>query len=244
MAKIIAIINSKGGTGKTTTCVNLASFLTASGKSVLILDLDSEASASRVFGLSVNKAKGLAWAMANKRSMIHAINKTNILGCDIAGLGKMQKTKNLINKLKNILPAQSRIPYDFILIDCAPDLEWLTLNAMNLAQHILIPVQAEYFALDGLVRLLKKLEHIKKEHNLKFNILGILLTMFDPRNNLAHQVIKKIKKKYRSLVFKTIIPRNVKLAEAPGSRKTILQYAPRSSGARAYRDLAREILNS
>ena len=217
MTKIIAIINSKGGTGKTTTCVNLASFLTASGKSVLILDLDYEASASRVFGLSVNKEQGLAWAMNNKRS--------------------------LNNELKNILPAASRIPYDFILIDCPPDIGFFTLNALSLATHVLIPVQAEYFALNGLKRLLKRLEQIKKDYDIRFKILGILLTMFDPRNKLAHQVIKKVKRKYSSLVFKTIIPRNVKLAEAPGSKKTILQYASRSSGARAYRDLAREILS-
>ena len=251
MTKIIAIVNSKGGTGKTTTCINLAAYLTAFGHSVLILDLDPEASATIALGFKL-KYQGLSWAILKKHSLVHAIQKTSILGCDLASLGSqtnqalsfIQRAKKSYLKLKSIFPSPSRLPYDYVLIDCPPDLGLLTLNALELAGYILIPIQTEFFALNNLKRLLNNLENFKKHYKMHFRILGLVLTMFDPRNKLSHQVIQQARHQYDRLVFKTIIPRNVSLAEAPLYKKTILKYAPGSSGARAYRDLTKEILKS
>lgn len=225
MNQKIAVVNPKGGVGKTTTVVNLAAFFTALGKNSLIIDLDPQASATRNFGFSISGGE------LKRKKLTYLIKKTNILGCDLLSLGNYQI--NSANTLKNLFPAPSRIPYNFILMDCPPDLGRLTQNALNLANRVLIPVQCDYFALEGLDRLVK---------NINQKNLHIILTMFDPRNKLAHQVVKKIQRKYKSKVFQTIIPRNVKLAEAPQKKKTILQYAPSSPGARAYKKLSTEIL--
>lgn len=170
------------------------------------------------------------------------VGKTKILGLDIISLGKscqklkqsLQRTKNLSSRLKKSLPANSRLPYKFIFIDCPPNIDVLTEAGLALADQVVIPVQAQYFALQALSRLFSSLpEKMTAE---------ILLTMVDPRNKLCQEVVKKVRKKYKDKVFKTIIPRNVKLAEAPRASQPIFQFAPHSAGAKAYQKLAKEVL--
>lgn len=226
MVHKLAIVNPKGGVGKTTTVVNLAAFFTATGHSSLIIDLDPQASATRNFGFNINKTN------LSRKKLYYLIKKTRILGCDLMSLSGCEIKSE--NKLSSLFPAVSRIPYEYILIDCPPVFDMRTENALKFCDKVLIPVQCDYFALESLPRLLEKLKGYK---------IKIVLTMFDSRNKLAKEVVNKIKKKYKNILLETIIPRNVQLAEAPQKRKSILQYSPRSQGARAYKKLSTEIID-
>ncbi len=252
MAKIISLVNQKGGTGKTTTAINLSAYLAGHGKYVLLVDLDPQGNATSGIGLNPNEIpRHLYHTLVGGLLPEDTIRRTKIFGCDIipsspdlAGAGvELVNYENREFKLYEVL-RRIRTDYDFIIIDCPPSLGILALNGIVAADDLIIPVQCEYYALEGLGHLLQTFDLIKENlgrDNLK--IMGALLTMYDRRNKLARQVKKEVELNFPGYVFDTVIPRNISLAEAPSYGKTILEYNPFSKGARAYRQLAEEILH-
>lgn len=251
MSKIIAIVNQKGGTGKTTTSVNLGAYLAAFGKKILLVDLDSQANSSSNLGLSAEDDDFTVYEiLTGAADLKKTIKKTSIFNYDVlisspdlAGatveLVNLPEREYLLeNALNNI-----KSDYDYILIDCPPSLGVLTVNGLVAADELIIPIQCEYFALEGLGQLLKTVNLINENLEKEIKIKGAVLTMFDRRNRLARAVEKEVRRKFPHYVFETIIPRNVILAEAPSFSKTILQHDPYSHGAKAYRQLAQEIIN-
>ncbi len=250
MSRIIAIANQKGGVAKTTTAVNLSASLTEHGKKVLLVDLDPQGNASSGVGVAKHKLSECIYdVLINDVPIKKVIGKTEIknlfivparielAGAEIELVGQPARE----NKLKEALSGL-KDDFDFIFIDCPPSLGLLTLNALTVATDVLIPIQCEYYALEGLTLLMNTLDRVKRSLNSDLNILGVLLTMFDARTNLAIQVVDEVKKYFRSNVFQTIVPRNVRLGEAPSHGKPIMLYDPRSRGAEVYRDLAEEVL--
>lgn len=250
MPKIISLINQKGGVGKTTSCVNLASYLAALGKHVLIVDIDPQANATS--GIGVNHEEVEAHMYHVLIGDVHpeaAIRHTSLFSCDIIPsnsdlAGAAVELVNLPNRefklhevIKNIVT-----PYDYILIDSPPSLGLLTVNGLVAADEVIIPVQCEYYALEGLGQLLKTVDLIREHLGKDVKVKGALLTMHDRRNRLSRMVEKEVRRHFPGYVFDTVIPRNVELAEAPSFGKTILQYEPTSRGARSYRRLAEEFL--
>jgi len=250
MARVIAICNQKGGVGKTTTSTNLAAYLAAMGKYVLLVDLDSQANATVGLGVAVKEEDGHVYhALINDQNPVGLLKKTSIFGFDIlpAGQSLAGATVELVtmeereSRLKKVLNGL-RTNYDFILIDCPPSLGLLTVNGLAAAEKIIIPVQCEYFALEGLSQLLKTIELVRQGLNPDLQVLGVLLTMYDRRNQLANQVVNEVYRNFPGRVFDAVIPRMVSLAEAPSFGKTILQFDPNSKAARAYRQLAEEVI--
>lgn len=250
MARVIGIINAKGGTGKTTTAINLGVYLAGLGKGVLLVDLDPQANATE--GLAVYLDKGqynVYHALVSDVEAGALIRKTSIFGFDIlpasedlAGANvELIDSKNREVRLKKVLD-RVKNNYDFVLIDCQPSLGILTVNVLTASDYVLIPVQAEYFALAGLDQLLTAIGLIKKYLNPNLEILGAVLTMFDKRNQLDRDIQNQVHKNFPGYVFNAAIPRQVSFAEAPQFGKSILQHDPDSRGARAYRELAQEIL--
>lgn len=253
MPETIAVVNQKGGVGKTTTSINLAAYLTYLGKKVLVIDVDSQGNASSGLGIDYkNLDNGMYEVLIpGPINMKNVIISTSLEGLhlapatpDLAGASidlvhLDAREYQLLNNLKEIYDY-----YDFILIDCPPSLGLLTINALVASDQVLIPVQCEYYALEGLGQLINTIELIKNNLNDKLNILGTVLTMYDKRNRLSEQVFYEIYKYFPNKIFRTVIPRNVRLAEAPSHGKTILDYSPKSPGAKAYQRLAREILDS
>ncbi|MDO9535711.1 MAG: AAA family ATPase [Bacillota bacterium] len=251
MNGVIAIINQKGGVGKTTTAVNLSACLASLGRSVLLLDIDPQGNATTGTGLDKNQIKGCIYdALINEIPVEKVIYKTNQVNMDVlpatlklAGaeielvsiLSREVRLRSVIKKIKN--------KYDYILIDCPPSLGLLTVNALTAADTVLVPIQCEYYALEGLGQLVNVITLVRKHLNPSLKIGGALLTMFDIRTNLASQVAEEVKKHFGELVFETVIPRNVRLSEAPSYGKTIIDYDPRSKGAEAYMMLAEEVVN-
>ena len=249
MGKIIAIANQKGGVGKTTTSVNLAACLAEAGKSVLMVDLDPQGNTTSGLGRTVGERNSVYDAMMGRARMEDCIQKTEqkklkLIGSDIRLAGAEVELVSVSEReysLKKLL-APSRGDYDFIIIDCPPSLSLLTLNAMAAADTVLVPIQCEYYALEGVKSLMDTISRVKRTFNPHLEIEGILLTMLDGRTNLGLQVVDQVKKHFRKAVFATTVPRNVRLGEAPSHGEPINIYDPRSTGAIAYRALAKEVI--
>jgi chromosome partitioning protein len=251
MAKTICIANQKGGVGKTTTSVNLASALSSSGRKVLLLDMDPQGNASSGLGIKRYESQdnNIYHVLIGEKTLDEATQKTNnpnlfvstanpdLVGAEIELVDMPQREY----RLKQAIAAVSH-KYDYILIDCPPSLGLLTLNALTAADSFLVPLQCEYYALEGLSQLLNTAGLIKKNLNPQLHIEGIVLTMFDMRNNLSHQVVTEIKNHFGEKVFNAIIPRNVRLSEAPSHGQSIFEYDSKSTGALKYLELAREVI--
>lgn len=247
MAKIIAVVNQKGGVGKTTTAVNLTAALTDLGKRVLLCDFDPQANATSGLGVDKRKLRNSVYdVVVNDLPVQQAIVRTpygDVLPAtaDLAGAAvELISMENPSHKLKNAL-AQVQNDYDVIFIDCPPSLEMLTLNSLTAATSILVPVQCEYYALEGLTDLMNTLRLVKKRLNPDLEIFGVALTMFDGRTNFSTQVAQEVRKHFPGKVFATVVPRNVRLAEAPSHGLPVTVYDRLSRGAVAYKAMAEEI---
>ena len=249
MGKIIAVVNQKGGVGKTTTAVNLTAALKDLGLKVLLCDFDPQANASSGLGVDKRHIKHSVYdVVINKVDVRSAIVKTpygDVLPShpDLAGAGVELLSINNPNHQLGSALQQIKNDYDLIFIDCPPSLELLTLNGRCAADSILVPVQCEYFALEGLSDLMSTLRAVKRKLNPRLDLEGVLLTMFDSRTNLSLQVAEEVKRHFPGLVYATVIPRNVRLSEAPSHGKPVSAYDPYSRGTEAYAALAREILD-
>ncbi|MCF6180727.1 ParA family protein [Lutibacter sp.] len=252
MGKIIAIANQKGGVGKTTTTVNLAAALGVLEKKVLLIDADPQANASSALGINVEEVElGSYQLLEHAISASEAITSTSspnvsiipahidLVAIEIELVDKNNREYMLRESLQEI-----KNDYDYILIDCAPSLGLITLNALVAADSVIIPIQCEYFALEGLGKLLNTIKSIQNIHNAELDIEGLLLTMYDSRLRLSNQVVEEVKKHFQNMVFKTIIQRNVRLSEAPSYGESIIAYDATSKGAVNYINLANEILKN
>lgn len=250
MGKIIAIANQKGGVGKTTTSVNLAASLGVLEKKVLLIDADPQANASSGLGIDIETVEnGTYEILEHTATPEQAILKTSSPNLDIipAHIDLVAIEIELVDKenreymLKNSLESV-KDNYDFILIDCAPSLGLITLNALTAADSVMIPIQCEYFALEGLGKLLNTIKSVQKIHNASLDIEGLLLTMYDSRLRLSNQVVEEVRTHFNEMVFKTIIQRNTRLSEAPSYGESIIAYDATSRGAKNYLSLANEVI--
>ena len=250
MGKIIAIANQKGGVGKTTTAVNLAAALGVLKKKILLIDADPQANATSGLGVDVNKANyGTYQLLEHSINAADAIVTTKSPNLDLipSHIDLVASEIELVNKeereymLKKALK-QTKEAYDYIFIDCAPSLGLITLNGLVAADAVIIPIQCEYFALEGLGKLLNTIKSVQKLHNKDLDIEGLLLTMYDTRLRLSNQVVEEVKKHFGKMVFKTIIQRNIRLSEAPSFGEDIITYDASSRGAKSYLSLGSEIL--
>jgi len=251
MAQIIAIVNQKGGVGKTTTALNLGAYLARLGKFVLLIDLDPQANATSGLGIDYNNLeKGVYEALIGTHNLKDILLNTSISGYKIAPAnlnlaGANVELVNLENrefKLEQAL-LSVRNDFDYILIDCPPSLGLLTINSLVAADKILIPVQAEYYALEGLGQLIKTINLVQTNLKPNLEILGAVLTMHDKRNRLSDEILHQLYQYFPNRIFRSVIPRNIRLTESPSFGKTILEYDPKSKGAKAYERLAREIID-
>jgi chromosome partitioning protein len=245
--KVIAVVNQKGGVGKTTTAINVAALLANQQTRVLLIDLDPQGNATS--GLAVSKEQAALTTynvLCTNEPLAKVIHKTNVAQLFLvpANSNLAGAEVELVNRTQREFVLRQAIKesdYDYIVIDCPPSLGLLTINALTAATSVLIPVQAEYYALEGLSQLIKTIQAIRSSTNPQLSLLGIVLTMFDKRNSLSEQVQAEIEQYFGDKTFKTIIPRNVRLAEAPSYGRTIYEHDRWSKGARAYKALTREI---
>ena len=252
MGKIVAIANQKGGVGKTTTAVNLAAALGVLEQKVLLIDADPQANATSGLGINVEGVvNGTYQLLEHTTTAKEAIVKTSSPNVDVipshidlvAVELELVDTEEREYKLRQAI-AEVKNSYDYIIIDCAPSLGLITLNALTAADAVIIPIQCEYYALEGLGKLLNTIKSIQKVHNPELDIEGLLLTMYDSRLRLSNQVVREVKKHFHSMVFKTIIQRNIRLGEAPSFGESIIAYDATSKGAVNYINLAHEILKN
>ena len=248
MAKIIAIANQKGGVGKTTTSVNLTAILADMGQRVLAVDLDPQGNTTSGLGMTVED-KSVYEAVMGRIGLREAVQHTEIPGLDLVGADirlagaelELVSVDKREFRLKTALAAVQK-DYDFIFIDCPPSLSLLTLNALTAADRVLVPIQCEYYALEGVSSLMNTISRVKKTFNPRIDLEGVVLTMLDGRTNLGLQVVAEVKKHFKKKTFATTIPRSIRLGEAPSHGEPIHVYDPRSAGAVAYRALAAELL--
>ena len=249
--KILAIINQKGGVGKSTTAVNLAAALGAMNKEVLLVDLDPQGNATSGYGIDKRELDGCVYDALLGETPVEEV----ILACVGKGVDVLPSTINLAgaevelvnemareNRLKSAL-GSLRGRYDYILIDCPPSLGLLTINALVAADKLLVPIQCEFYALEGVTKLLDSMNRVKKMLNPSLDIFGIVMTMYDSRTNLSNQVVNEVRSFFGKTVFETMIPRTVKLSEAPSYGQPIIEYAPDNKGTEAYNELAREVID-
>mgnify|MGYP002552545793 CR=1 FL=1 len=249
MAKIVAVANQKGGVGKTTTAVNLSSCVAALGKKVLIVDLDPQGNTTTGYGISKRSVDiGTYEILIGEADARQAVRKTefrtDVIGSNPRLAGASLEMIDLPGRESRLRKALASVQkdYDFIFVDCPPSLSLLTLNALTACQRVLIPIQCEYYALEGVSSLMNTISRVKHTFNPSLEIEGVLLTMLDGRTNLSLQVVESVKKHFRDKVFSVAIPRNVRLGEAPSHGVPIHLYDPRSQGAESYRQLAQEII--
>ena len=248
MAKIIAIANQKGGVGKTTTSVNLTAILADMGQRVLAVDLDPQGNTTSGLGMTVED-KSVYEAVMGRIGLKEAVQHTDVPGLDLVGADirlagaelELVSVDKREFRLKTALAAVQK-DYDFIFIDCPPSLSLLTLNALTAADRVLVPIQCEYYALEGVSSLMNTISRVKKTFNPRIDLEGVVLTMLDGRTNLGLQVVAEVKKHFKKKTFATTIPRSIRLGEAPSHGEPIHVYDPRSAGAVAYRALAAELL--
>ena len=251
MGKAIAIFNQKGGVGKTTTNINLGACLALKGKKVLMMDIDPQGNTTTGIGISKKDLKETIYELivednydASKAIIHTSINNLDIIpaSVDLAGAevelveieGRERRLKGALDRIKD--------DYDFIFIDCPPSLGLLTINSLTAVDSVLIPIQCEFYALEGVSQLVSTIELVKKKLNPKLEVEGVILSMFDGRTNLSVQVVQEVKKYFGDKVYSTVIPRNIRLAEAPSFGMAITEYDPKSAGAEAYLDFAKEFL--
>ena len=251
MGKIIAVANQKGGVVKTTTSVNLSAVLAEKGKHVLLLDADPQGNATSGIGAEKNVEKSLYDVLINEEPIKNTVQKTeiknldicpsniNLAGAEVELVSQMSREHRLKEQLDIV-----KDDYDYIIIDCPPSLGLITINSFTASNSILIPVQCEYYALEGLGQLINTINLVKKHLNKSLEIEGAVLTMYDIRTNLSNQVVKEVKKYFDNKVFKTVIPRNVRLSEAPSFGMPITMYDHKSKGAKCYEKLAKELLKN
>lgn len=251
MSSIIAIANQKGGVGKTTSTINIAAFLGKMNKKVLVVDMDPQGNASSGFGLDVHKLNQTIYEVfldeISVKECILSLKEKNVWiipsNVNLAGLevdlleqeNKHEKLKSILNEIRN--------QYDYILIDCPPNLGILTINALCAADGVLIPLQTEYYALEGITQLIRVIDRVQNSLNPSLVLTGVLLTMYDQRTNLSKMVVDDVRTHFKNKVFETIIPRNIKISEAPSFGQSIAEYAPDSPGAIAYSKVVEELLN-
>ena len=250
MGKIIAVTNQKGGVGKTTTSVNLSAALAEAGKKVLVLDIDPQGNATGGFGVDKNEVENTVYELMLSESTIKdcileevipnvslIASDINLAGLEIESIGMENKESLLKNELDWV-----KDKFDYIIIDCPPSLNTLTVNAMVAADSVLVPIKCEYYALEGLSQLIYTVNLVKERLNPNLAMEGVVFTMYDSRTNLSAQVVENVRNNLKQHLFKTIIPRNIRLAEAPSFGEPITTYDPRSTGAESYRALAKELM--
>ena len=249
MGKVISVANQKGGVGKTTTTINLSTILAKKGYKVMLIDADPQGNATSGVGAEKEVELSFYDVLTNDTEIIDTLEKTvvsnlvvcpsniNLAGAEVELVSMMSREQRLKEKLDII-----KERFDYVLIDCPPSLGLITLNAFTASDSVLIPVQCEYYALEGLGQLLNTINLVKKHLNKNIQIEGALLTMYDIRTNLSNQVVKEVKRYFNNKVYKTVIPRNVRLSEAPSYGLPITEYDPRSKGAKSYEKFAKEFI--
>lgn len=251
MGRIIAIANQKGGVGKTTTAINLSAALAEAGQKILAIDFDPQGNMTSGFGIEKNSAEKTVYDLILGESEIEEVLRTteienlsilptnvNLSGAEIELMDMEEREFALKNSIRDIVGE-----YHYIIIDCPPSLSILTVNALTAADTVIIPIQCEYYALEGLGQMIRTIELVRERLNARLEVEGIVFTMFDPRNNLSQQVVENVKENLNEKIYKTVISRNVRLAEAPSFGMPITEYDSKSSGAESYRMLAAEVIS-
>ena len=251
MGKAIAIFNQKGGVGKTTTNINLAACLAKKGKKILVLDIDPQGNTTSGLGIEKKALKKSSYDLMieddiNAEDVIlkTGVDNLDIIPANVSLSGAEVELAIIRGREKRLKKALNQVKekYDFIFIDCPPSLGLLTINSLTAVDSVLIPIQCEFYALEGVAQLMNTIEIVRKNLNEKLYVQGVVLSMFDGRTNLSVQVVEEVKKYFREKVYKTVIPRNVRLAEAPSYGLPVIEYDPKSKGAEAYREFADEFL--